>query len=84
MDTLVLAFLSTQALLIVLCKAFGLRRVVRWQVPVDILCTLGLPMLFLGSYHGMVLAIMTGLLLSVELYILSLCMSSSITTPAPR
>lgn len=68
MEVLILALLSAVSMLIILCKMFGFHRVVRHQKIVDIVCTVGLPFLFFGSFSGMATAIIAGVIISGVLY----------------
>ena len=65
---LVAGILSALGLLIVLFKLGG-RRVLHYDVPIDIGITALLMYLFAGTYSGMFAAIVGGLIVSITLYV---------------
>jgi hypothetical protein len=68
MEVLILALLSAASLLIILSKTIGFMRVVKHHKIVDVLATVGLPLLFFGSFAGMATAIIAGVMLSLILW----------------
>lgn len=67
MDTIILGFLFALGKIIVLHKVFGLPKVLWFEKWVDLFFTIILPILFMGTYSGAILAIFSGLWLSVLL-----------------
>lgn len=74
MDILFISFISAISFLLILCKAIGLSNVVRFQVPLDVLFTFGLPCVFVGTYSGMATAFISGVMFSVLTFFLSVLM----------
>lgn len=71
MDVIFLAFISATGMLLVCIKALGFQRTLRWQVWIDVIVTFGLPFAFYGTYHGMATAMIAGVILTLELALLS-------------
>jgi hypothetical protein len=71
MDILFLSFICSLSYVIILCKAMGISNVVRMQVPLDILFTFGLPVLFIGTFSGMATAFISGVMFSLITFFLS-------------
>lgn len=61
MDILVLSIFTAIGYLLLSVKTLGLRRTIRWQVLLDIGFTAVLPMLFIGTFSGMMLAVLAGI-----------------------
>jgi hypothetical protein len=72
MEILFLSFLCALSYIIILCKIFSLSFIARTQVFWDILFTLGVPFLFIGTFSGMSTAIITGVIFSMITFFLSL------------
>ncbi len=53
-------------ILIILIK-IGIRRVLYWEVVVDLVFTIGIPFMFLGTFSGMMTAIFAGIWVSAGL-----------------
>lgn len=68
-----LAALSAIGFLLLLIKAIGLKRVIQYEVPIDIGITLGFLMFSGGTYSGIVLSVYTGLIMSLLLTTLKIC-----------
>jgi len=66
---ILLGFLSAAGLLILMFK-FGIRRIIAFDIPVDIAITSFLMAMFAGTYGGMGAAMIGGLVVSVVLFIL--------------
>lgn len=66
MDFLLFAFGSAQAFMVLFWKV-GFRRVLRHELFADLFATVLLAVLFAGTYSGMVVALIGGLLVSLEL-----------------
>ncbi len=76
MDLLIVAFFAALGYLIILCKLFSPDFVARTQVLWDIIFTLGIPILFLGTFSGLTTAFLAGVMFSAMTFILSLCHST--------
>lgn len=61
--------LSALGLLFLIFK-FGVRRVIAYDIPIDIAVTAFLIYAFAGTYSGMIAAMVGGLIVSVTLYIM--------------
>jgi ABC-type enterobactin transport system permease subunit len=61
--------LSALGLLFLIFK-FGVRRVIAYDIPIDITVTALLIYTFAGTYSGMIAAMVGGLVVSVTLYIM--------------
>lgn len=72
MEILFLSFLCALSYIIILCKIFSLSFIAKTQVFWDLLFTLGVPFLFIGTFSGMSTAIITGVLFSMITFFLSL------------
>jgi hypothetical protein len=75
MDLLIVAFFAALGYLIILCKLFSPEFVSRTQVLWDIAFTVGVPVLFLGTFSGMATAFLAGVIFSGMTFVLSLCHS---------
>lgn len=64
MEILFISFIAALGYLIILCKLFSAEFVARTQLLWDILFTLGVPLLFLGTFSGMATAFISGILFS--------------------
>lgn len=63
---LLAGLLTAVGMLFLLCKV-GLKRVLAYDVFIDIVATIGLMSIFAGTYSGMMAAIIGGLFISVSL-----------------
>ncbi len=61
--------LSALGLLVLIFK-FGIRRVIAYDIPIDIAITGLLMYLFAGTYSGMIAAMVGGLIVSITLFAL--------------
>ena len=75
MDLLIISFIAALGYLILLCKLFSPEFVARTQVLWDIVFTIGVPFLFLGTFSGMSTAFLAGVIFSGMTFVLSLCHS---------
>ena len=71
MEIIFLAFVCMLSYLFILCKIFSLRFVCKTQVLWDILFTFGIPFLFMGTFSGMAVAFIAGLLFTITVWFLS-------------
>jgi hypothetical protein len=69
METLLLSLLIGTGLTFTLTRLLPWKWLMRFNLPIDILFTFILPLLFAGSFNGMTLAILSGIILSIELFI---------------
>jgi hypothetical protein len=76
MDLLVIAFIAALGYLIILCKLFSIQFVAKTQVLWDVLFTIAVPILFLGTFSGMTTAFLSGVIFSGMTKVLSLCHSN--------
>lgn len=75
MDLLLIAFIAALGYLIILCKIFSASFIAKTQVIWDMIFTLGVPMLFLGTFSGMSTAFLSGVIFSAMTFILSQCIT---------
>jgi len=61
MEIIIFALCSALGLLLVLCRTIGFQRTLRWRKFIDVITTFGLPILFMGTFSGMMVAFFTGL-----------------------
>jgi hypothetical protein len=73
MDLLIIAFIAALGYLIILCKLFSPQFVSKTQVLWDVLFTVAVPILFLGTFSGMTTAFLSGVIFSGMTFVLSLC-----------
>ena len=73
MDLLIIAFIAALGYLIILCKLFSPQFVARTKVMWDVLFTIAVPILFLGTFSGMTTAFLSGVIFSAMTFVLSLC-----------
>ena len=71
---IIAGFLSAVGLLFLIFK-FGVRRVIAYDIPIDILTTSLLMFLFAGTFGGMMAAMVGGLAVSIILYVLKATMT---------
>jgi len=72
MDLLIISFIAALGYLIILCKLFTPEFVARTQVLWDILFTLGVPVLFMGTFSGASTAFLAGIWFSVMTFVLGI------------
>jgi hypothetical protein len=75
--------LSALGLLFLIFK-FGIRRVISYDIPVDIAVTILLMYVFAGTYSGMMAAMVGGLIVSVTLFIMKRTMVREVLTVRKR
>lgn len=68
MEIIIISLVCATGSLILLAKTIGFRKMVRWQLPIDVILTIGLPILFIGTFSGMATAFISGLIVSIFLY----------------
>lgn len=66
---LIAGMFTSLGILIILFK-IGLRRVLYWEVPLDIFFTIGVPILMSGTYSGLMTAVFAGIGVSIGLRVL--------------
>jgi hypothetical protein len=64
MEILFISFIAALGYLIILCKLFSAEFVARTQLLWDVLFTIGVPLLFLGTFSGMATAFISGIVFS--------------------
>jgi ABC-type multidrug transport system permease subunit len=70
MEIILISFIAALGYLIILCKMFTPEFVARTQVLWDIVFTVGVPLLFLGTFSGMATAFLAGIWFSVMTFFL--------------
>ncbi len=70
MEVIVLALLASGSLVFLMIKVIGLWFVIRFEKLIDVVATFGTPWLFFGTFSGMALAILTGIFISIQLFLI--------------
>ena len=65
MSILAIAFFTAIGYFIIVWKMIGIPRLKKTQVLWDILFTLGLPILFIGTFSGLATAVLAGVMFSI-------------------
>jgi len=65
MSILAIAFFTAIGYFIIVWKMIGIDKLKKTQVLWDILFTLGLPILFIGTFSGLATAVLAGVMFSV-------------------
>ena len=65
MSILAIAFFTAIGYFIIVYKMLGRKKLVKTQLLWDILFTLGLPILFIGTFSGLATAVLAGVMFSV-------------------
>lgn len=93
MEFIILGLCTALGKFIVLSKVFGLPRIIWAEKFIDVLFAVVLPLLFLGTFSGAILAVFSGLWLSLILRITALFVkpqpprwwpSRKVSTPSRR
>ncbi len=61
MEIVIFSFISALGLLLVLTRTIGLRYTLKFRKMFDVIVTFGVPILFVGTFSGMITAFFTGL-----------------------
>ena len=69
MDLLIIALILSITKFCLICKFIGLRKALYFDKYIDLFFTLVLPLAFFGTFSGMVVAVLSGLSLSMMLLI---------------
>lgn len=69
MEIIILSFFTALGKLILIHKVWTLQRALRYEKWIDLFFAILLPILFMGTFHGALLAVFSGLWLSVMLRI---------------
>jgi len=72
---MIIAGLISAAGLLFLLFKFGVRRVIAYDIPIDIMTTSLLMFVFAGTFGGMMAAMVGGLVVSITLYIMKATMT---------
>lgn len=69
---LAMAAATVAAVMLTLSRVFGLRRVVKYGVLVDVAFTIGAVVMFAGTLTGTLIAVISGLMLAMVLWVMKL------------
>ena len=72
MHIVIISFLTALGELIMLCRLMGVQRCIRYQAVLDLTFTIGVPLLFLGTFSGVLLAVLSGIWFTLLLWFISL------------
>ena len=72
MEIIVFSFFSALGILLVFTRTIGFKRTMRYRKGIDVVATFGLPILFLGTFSGMVTAFFIGLWITGLTWLLNL------------
>lgn len=61
MEIVIFSFISALGILLVLTRTIGLRYTLKIRKMLDVIVTFGMPVLFIGTFSGMITAFFTGL-----------------------
>lgn len=67
MEIVILSFFTALGKIIIISKVFTLAKALRYEKWIDLFFAVLLPILFFGTFHGALLAIFSGLWLSLML-----------------
>ena len=82
MEIIIFSFFSALGILLVLTRTLGFKRTMRYRKGIDVVTTFGLPVLFLGTFSGMITAFFIGLWITGLTWLLNLL--SATTTSATK
>lgn len=72
MEIIIFSLLSALGIILVLTRTIGFKRTMRYRKGIDVVTTFGLPVLFLGTFSGMITAFFIGLWVTVFTWLLNL------------
>lgn len=72
MEIIIFSFFSALGILLVLTRTLGFKRTMRFRKGIDVVTTFGLPILFLGTFSGMITAFFIGLWITGLTWLLNL------------
>lgn len=72
MEFILFSFFSAFGIILLFTRTIGIRRTLKIRKPLDVVTTLGLPILFMGTFAGMITAFFTGLWITLITGILQL------------
>ena len=72
MNLLLIAIALAASFLIILFKVFGIKRTLKYHLLVDVVAMIGVPILSLGSFDGLVVAVYSGVIISAALFFMRL------------
>lgn len=72
MNLILISLALAASFLIILFKVFGVKRTLKYHLIVDVVAMIGVPILSLGSFDGLVVAIYSGIIISAALFLLRL------------
>jgi len=72
MELVIFSFFSAFGIILLFTRTIGIRRTLKIRKPLDVITTLGLPILFIGTFAGMITAFFTGLWITLMTSILNM------------
>ena len=69
LEIIILGFLFATGKFLLLCKFMPMRKVLHFDKWIDLFFTIAVPIMFHGTFSGMVTAVFSGLFLSLYLFI---------------
>jgi hypothetical protein len=72
MEIILLAFFASIGILLVCTRTLGVNKTIKHRKKLDILVTFGLPMLFVGTFSGMITAFFAGLWFTLQTIFLAI------------
>jgi len=70
MEHIILATISSLGITLMMLKFLGLRTMLEFEAVIDIAWTVGLAYLYHSTFSGMTLGLLTGVFVSIQLWIL--------------
>jgi hypothetical protein len=84
MELIIIAFLTATGKVWVLSKLMTLKRLVRWSKWFDLFFIFILPIMFFGTFQGMIVAVLSGLWFTAIVWFLSLFIKNDNLPSPPR
>lgn len=84
MEIILLSIVAGSGLTFTLCKVFPIKKMLHYDYMFDIFFTLVLPIILMGSMSGMMIAILSGITLSIELWVLKKLIGSEPLHPTAQ
>jgi hypothetical protein len=72
MELILFSFFAAIGIVLVFTRTLGLRRTLKIRKPLDVVTTFGLPVIFAGTFAGMITAFFTGLWITLITSVLQL------------
>jgi multisubunit Na+/H+ antiporter MnhG subunit len=78
MDLIIFSLISAIGFVLVLTRALGLKRLLKWRKALDIILTFGMPIVMVGTFSGMLTSFFTGLWFTLITWLLNTIVNQDI------